>query len=97
MDFFVAVSTEHTPVTISISKNKNPINSHGFWKFSSFLLSDQNCVWKIKNLIQTIQSTENFIPNAQLKRELLKYEIQKWPLNIKKKLVKQWKENRTLL
>ena len=29
-DFFAALSTDHSPVTISISKNKNSIHGHGF-------------------------------------------------------------------
>ena len=48
-DFFVAFSTDHSPVTISISKNKNPIHGHGFWKFNSSLLSDQNYITKTKS------------------------------------------------
>ena len=50
-DFFTALSTEHSPVTISIPKSKNCIHGHGFWKFNSSLLSDQNYVTKTKKLI----------------------------------------------
>ena len=75
VDFFAALSTDHSPVTIWISKNKNCIHAHGFWQFNSYLLSDQNYVRK--NLIQTFHSNQNVIPNAQIKWELLKYEIQK--------------------
>ena len=74
-DFFAALSTDHSPVTISISKSKNRIHGHGFWKFNSSLLSDQNYVTKIKNLIQTFHSNQNLIPNARLKWDFLKYEI----------------------
>ena len=42
------------------------------------MLSDQNYVTKTKNLIQTFQTNQNFIPNAQLDWELLKYEIRKF-------------------
>ena len=96
-DFFAALSTDYSPVTISISKNKNHIHGHGFWKFNSSLLSDQNYVRKIKNLIQTFDSNQNFISNAQLKWELLKYEIRKFTINYSKKLAKERKENKTLL
>ena len=88
MKFFVALSTDHSPVIISISKNKNRIHGHGFWKFNSSLLSDQNYVRK--NLIQTFHSNQNFILNAQLKWEFLKYEIR--PLNIPKNLQKNGKK-----
>ena len=46
--FFAALSTDHSPVTISISKSKNRIHGHVFWKFNSSLLSDQNYVTKTK-------------------------------------------------
>ena len=88
-DFFAPLSADHFPVTISISKNKNRIHGHGFWKFNSSLLSDQNYVTKTKNLIQTFHSNENLIPNAQLKWELLKYEIQKFTINYIQKTCKR--------
>ena len=78
VDFFAALSTDHSPVTIWISKNKNCIHAHGFWQFNSYLLSDQN--YARKNLIQTFHSNQNVIPNAQIKWELLKYEIQKFTI-----------------
>ena len=96
-DFFAALSTDHSPVNISISKSKNCIHGHGFWKFNSSLLSDQNYVTKAKNLIQTFQSNQDFVLNAQLKWELLKYEIRKFTINYSKKLAKERKENKTLL
>ena len=96
-DFFAALSTDHSPVTISISRSKNRILGHGFWKFNSYLLSDQNYVTKTKNLIQTFYSNQNFIPNAQLKWELLKYKIREFTINYSKKLGKEQKENKTLL
>ena len=80
-DFFAALSTDHSPVTTSISRSKNRILGHGFWKFNSYLLSDQNYITKTKNLIQTFYSNQNFIPNAQLKWELLKYEIRKFTIS----------------
>ena len=94
-DFFAALSTDHSPVTISISKSKNRIHGHAFCKFNSSLLSDQNYVTKTKSQIQTFHSNQNLIPNAQLKRELLKYEIQKFTINYSKNLAKEWKENKT--
>ena len=95
--FFAALSTDHSPVTISISKSKNCIHGHGFWKFNSSLLSDQNYVTKTKSLIQTFHSNQNLILNAQLKWELLKYKIRKFTINYSKKLAKEFKENKTLL
>ena len=62
-DFFATLSTDRSAVTISISKSKNRIHGHGFCKFNSF--------------IQTFHSNYNLIPNAQLKWELLRYEVRK--------------------
>ena len=59
--------------------------------------SHQNYVIKIKNLIQTFHRNQNFISNAQLKWELLKYEIQKFIINYSKKLAKERKQNKILL
>ena len=53
VNVFAALSTNHSLVTISISKTKNRIHGHGFWKFNSSLFSDQHFVGKTKNLIQT--------------------------------------------
>ena len=96
-DFFAALSIDPSPVTISISKNKNCIHGHGFWKFNSSLLSDQKYVRNLNNLIQTFQRNQNFIPNTQLKRIFLKYEIRKFTINYSKKLSKEWKVIKTLL
>ena len=49
-DFFATLSTDRSAVTISISKSKNRIHGHGFWKFNSFLLSDKNVLEKQKTL-----------------------------------------------
>ena len=97
VDFFATRSTHNSAFTISISKNKYCIHNHGFWKFNSFLLSDQNYVRQTKNLTQTIHSSQNFIPNIQLKWDLLKREIQKFSINYSRKLAKERKENETLL
>ena len=54
----VSLTTDHSPVTILISRNKNRIHGHGFWKINSSLLSDQNYVRKTKNLIQTFPGAD---------------------------------------
>ena len=52
---------------------------------------------KTKDFVETFLSNQNLIPNAQLKWELLKYEIRKFTINYSKKLAKGRKENKTLL
>ena len=58
-EFFVNLSTDRSagPVTISISKSKNRIHGHGFWKFNSFLLSDKNMLEKQKTLFKPFTVT----------------------------------------
>ena len=70
------------------------IHGPGFQKFNNSLLSDQSYVTKT-NLIQAFHSNQKFIPNAQLKWEILKYEIRKFTINYSKRLAKERKENKT--
>ena len=56
-DFFATLSTDRSAVTISISKSKNRIHGHGFWKFNSFLLSDKNMLGKQKTLFKPFTLT----------------------------------------
>ena len=93
----ISLSTDHSPVTISISKSKNCIHGRGFSKFNIYLLLDQNYVGKTKNIIETFHSNQNFIPKEQLKWELLKHEIRKITIKYSKTLEKKREENRTLL
>ena len=87
--FFAALSTDHSPVTITISNNKNRIHGHGVRKLKSFLDSDQKYIRKTKSLIQTFHSNQNFIPNAQRKWEILKYEIRKFTIEYSKTICKR--------
>ena len=52
------LSTDHSPITISISKNKNCIHGQDFWKFDSSLISDQNHVRKAKILFKPFTITK---------------------------------------
>ena len=62
----MALSTNHSPVKLSILKNKNRIHGHSFWKFNISLLSDQNYVRKAKKLSKNFYNNQNFILNVQL-------------------------------
>ena len=66
-DFFAALLTDHSPVTISISKNKNRIHGRSSWKFNSSLLSGQNYVRKTKNVIQTFHSNQKTCKRTESK------------------------------
>ena len=67
MDFFAALVTDDSPVTIS--ENINRIHVQGFWKFNSSFLSDQSYVTKKvlfkplavnKILFRMLNESENF-------------------------------------
>ena len=76
-ELFCNFFTDRSAVTILIWKSKNLIHGPSFWKFNSFLLSDQKYVRKTKHLIQTFHSNHNLISNTQLRWELLRYEKRK--------------------
>ena len=52
------ISTDHSPVLFSLSKEKTAIRGKGFWKFNSSLTKDQNYIIEIKKLIRNF-SNEN--------------------------------------
>ena len=43
------ISTDHSLVLFSLSKEKITIRGKGFWKFNNFLTKNQNYVNEIKN------------------------------------------------
>ena len=45
------ISTDHSLVLFSLSKEKNTIRGKGFWKFNSYLIKDQNYIIEIEKLI----------------------------------------------
>ena len=58
------ISTYHSPVLFSLSKEKTAIGGKGIWKFNSSLTKDQNYITEIKKLIRNfpneIESLLNF-------------------------------------
>ena len=68
-----------------------------FLEIQQFFAFRPKYVRNLNNLIQTFQRNQNFIPNTQLKRIFLKYEIRKFTINYSKKLSKEWKVIKTLL
>ena len=51
-DILTPISTDHSPVLFSLSKEKGNIRSKDFWKFNSSLIKDQNYINEIKDLIR---------------------------------------------
>ena len=84
---FVALSTDHLPVTISISGTSG--NSTVLYFQTKIMLEKQK---KILFKPFTVTKVLLRIP-PQLKLELLKYEIRKFTINYSK----EWEENKILL
>ena len=64
--FFEALLTNHFSVTISIKQQKLDLWSQSL-EIQQFFPSNENCIRKTKNLIQTCHSNHHFIPNNKLR------------------------------
>ena len=72
-DILTSISTDHSPVFFSLSKEKITVRGTGLWKFNSSLTKDQNYITEIKKLIRDFSNENEFLLNRQLKWEFLKY------------------------
>ena len=57
-EILTPISTDHSPVLFSLSKEKTAIRGKGLWKFKNSLTIDQNYKIEIKKLIRNF-SNEN--------------------------------------
>ena len=64
-DFFTALSTDHSPVTISIPKSKNRIHGHSFWKFSSSAKERRKNETLLQNKLKELEGNLNAEDNIQ--------------------------------
>ena len=62
-----AMSTDHSTVMISLSNNNSNNNGCGIWKYNSSLVNDEFYVEKMKKLIAKINTSNEFIKDAQMK------------------------------
>ena len=96
-DILTPISTDHSPVLFSLSKEKNTIRGTGLWKFNSSLTKDQNYKTEIKNLIRIFSNENELLLNHQLKWELLKYEFRKFTIKYTKYVAKEKRQLKTKL
>ena len=61
------MSTDHSPVLISLSSDNSDNNGCGLWKYNSYLVCDEFYVENTKKLITQINTSNEFIENAQMK------------------------------
>ena len=72
-DIMTPISTDHSLVLFSLSKEKTTIRGKGFWKSNSSLTKDRNYIIEIKRLIRKFSTENESLCNRKLKWELLKY------------------------
>ena len=88
-DILTPISTDRSPVLVSLSKEKITIRGTGLWKFNSSLTKDQNYKTEIKKLIRNFSNENELLLNRQLKWELLKYEVRKFTIKYTKYVAKE--------
>ena len=93
-DILTPISTDHSPVLFSLSKEKTTIRGTGLWKFNSSLTKDQNYKTEIKKLIRNFSNKNEFPFNRQLKWELLKYEVRRFTIKYTKHVAKEKQRQR---
>ena len=80
-DVLPAISTDHFPVLISLSNNNSGNNGRGLWKYNSSLVYDELYVENMKKLSTKINTSNEFLEDAQMKWEFLKHEIRKFTID----------------
>ena len=83
-----SLSTDHSPVHLSLFKEHNHTKGSGFWNFNSSLIKDHMYVSEVKHLVSSFLSNISNM-NAQLQWELLKYEIRKFTIDYTKRKAKE--------
>ena len=84
-----SLSSDHSPIHLSLLKKNKQTKSNGFWKFNSSLIKDYIYVFEIKHLVSSFLSNDIFNMNAQLKWEFLKHEIHKFTIDYTKRQAKE--------
>ena len=93
-DIIPAISSDHSPILISFSQEKQHSKSFGFWKFNNLLLSDNIFKEKLKQHIQNIESDNELSNDPQIKWEFLKYQIRKFTIRFSKTRAKEERKQR---
>ena len=83
-DVLPAILTNHCLVLISLSKDNSGNDGRGLWKYNSCLVYDEFYVDNMKKLITKINTSNEFLEDAQMKWEFLKHEIRKFTIHYSK-------------
>ena len=79
-EILTPISTDQSPVLLSLSKEKCCLRGKGIWEFDSSLTKDQEYIIKIKKMIR---------------RKLLKHEVRNITINYTKQIAKENRQQRT--
>ena len=92
-----ALSTNHSPLFCSLLDLSNISRGRGLWKFNNSLISNSNFVDEMKTVIQKVifSLENNTYLTDQVKWELLKYEIHKFPINFSRKVAQNSRKLQT--
>ena len=93
-DVLRATSTDHSPVLISLSNDDSDNNGRDLWKYNNSLVYDEFNVENMKKLITKINTSNEFLEDAQMKWEFLKYENLTFTIDYSKTAVKIRKQHR---
>ena len=91
------ISSDHSPVLFSLSKEKGYSRSKRIWKFNSSLTKDQDYIVEIKKMIRSFCTANKSLSNPQLKWTLLKFEVRKFIINYAKQIAKEKRQQKTNL
>ena len=86
-----AISTDHSSVLISLSNDNSDNNGRVLWKCNSSLAYD---VENMKKLITKVTTSNEFLEDAQMKWEFLKFEIRKFTIDYSKAAAKIRKQHK---
>ena len=93
-DILPAISTDHSAVLISLSIDNSDNNGRGFWKYNRSLVHDEFYVENMKKIITKINTSNEFLEDAKMKWEFLKYEIWKFTVDDSKRVAKIRKQHK---
>ena len=68
-------------ILISLSNDDSDNNGRGPWKYNRSLVYDEFYVENMKKLITKINTSNEFLEDAQMKWEFLKHEIRKFTID----------------
>ena len=86
-----AIPTDHSPVLMSLSNDNSDNNGRVLWKCNSSLVYD---VEKMKKTNYKVANSNEFLEDAQMKWEFLKFEIQKFTIDYSKTAAKIRKQHK---